>query len=190
MSDKKNDIKTVDCTRSCRMTSTLRDSQYCTGEAKIINGKVFFGCQEKLKSEPKEVRAFYDCQLWNLGQHDSCYTCPLDCISNKNENMKNIKEEREQLEALIEQLRPNMMLWGVDASQIEKIRSVYSNPDIDEDKNEAGREAVNAAAIANEALQLAMSGKMVDLAFLNMFARSSSRRLSKFASKKKIKFKK
>jgi hypothetical protein len=59
MSDKKTEIKIVDCTKSCKMTTAMRESDFCNGKAKIVEGRVFYGCQEAIKKEGKSVRQFY-----------------------------------------------------------------------------------------------------------------------------------
>ena len=98
MSEKKVEIKIVDCTKNCKMTTEMRNSKFCNGEAKIVDGQVFYGCKENIKNEPKAVKQLYSCDLWNMGLKESCFTCPLECINNKNENFAKSLEERKQLE--------------------------------------------------------------------------------------------
>ena len=45
------------------------------------------------------IDQFYTCDLWNMGLEDSCFTCPLECINNKNEDFAKILEEKRQLDA-------------------------------------------------------------------------------------------
>jgi hypothetical protein len=184
MSNKEDIIKVIDCTKRCRMTSTVRDSEYCTGEAKVVDGKIFYGCQEKIKSEPKEVRQFYVCELWDVGLKDSCNTCSLECINNKNEKLEEYLKEKKELEALIEELKPNMILHGVTATQVEKISSVYTKKNSSGERNQMGAEAIKTAKFANKALKMAMSGKRIDLALYTLYARNANKNIKKLKDKK------
>ena len=80
-----------------------------------------------------------------------------------------------------------MMLYGVSADQISKVSKTYTKKSIDNKKNIAGREAIEAANFANEALKAAMKGEMIDVAFLSLYARRTSGRLKKLAGKNKKK---
>lgn len=175
----------IDCSKSCKMTKELRESDYCQREATVIDGTVYYSCKEALKHEPKEIRHFYSCELWNLDLKESCNTCVLECINNKNDKLKNALEEKKKLDAVIEKLKPNMMLYGVSADQISKVSKTYTKKSIDNKKNIAGREAIEAANFANEALKSAMKGEMIDVAFLSLYARRTSGRLKKLAGKKR-----
>ncbi|MAG28016.1 hypothetical protein CMI47_21020 [Candidatus Pacearchaeota archaeon] len=184
MSDKKVEIKIVDCTKSCKMTTEMRNSKFCNGKAKIVDGKAFYGCKENIKNEPKAVKQLYACDLWNMDLKDSCLTCPLECINNKNENFAKSLEERKQLENIIEDLKPNMLLCGVTADQVQKISSTYTKRNSSGKTDPMGAEAIKAANFANEALKMMLSGKRIDLAYFTLYARSTSSRINKL--KKKI----
>ena len=185
MSDKKSEIKVVDCTNNCKMTSEMKNSNFCTGKAKVVDGLVFYGCKENIKNEPKEVRQFYVCDLWNMGLEDSCYSCPLECTNNKNENFFRVLEEKKQLDKLIEELRPNMLLSGVSAGQVKKISSAYTKKNSDGERNPLGSEAIKYANFANETLKMVLDGKRIDLAFFTLYARRASSRAKKLSKKSK-----
>jgi len=161
------------------MTSEMRNSKFCNGEAKIIDGKIFYGCKENVAKEPLELRQLLACDLWDAGLKDSCKTCPLKCVNNQNPNLEKTKEEREKLERLIEELKPNMMLCNVTASDVEKISRKYTEKTSRGERSRAGSEAINAASFANHALKMALSGKNVDIAFLTLYAKKMSGRLKK-----------
>lgn len=185
MSNKKVEIKVVDCTKNCKMTKQMRESDFCNGKAKIVEGQIFYGCKENIKKEARDIRQFYTCDLWNMGLEDSCFTCPLECINNKNEDFAKILEEKRQLDKVISDIKPNMLLCGVSASKVEKISKTYTKKTSSGRENPMGSEAIKAANFANEALKMIMSGKRVDLAFYTLYARNKASRIKKLRKKMK-----
>lgn len=175
----------IDCSKNCKMTRELRESSFCKKEAQVIDGSIYYSCKESLKDEPKEVRHFYSCELWNLELKESCNTCVLECINNKNKKISSALEEKKRLDEVIEKLKPNMFLYGVSADQISKVSKTYTKKSVDNKKNMAGREAMEAANFANEALKSALRGKMIDVAFLNLYAKRTSAKIKRIAKKKK-----
>ena len=167
------------------MSNELRNSTFCEKTASVVEGKIFYSCRENLIGQNKDVLQFYSCDLWNLGLEDSCNSCKLECINNKNDNLKDTLEERRKLESVIDKLRPNMMLYGVSADQVEGISSKYTEKNADGKKNEAGREAIQAANFANETLKAMMSGKVIDVAFFSLYARKASGRIRRLKKKRK-----
>jgi len=161
------------------MTSEMRNSKFCNGEAKIIDGKIFYGCKENIAKEPIEIKQLMACDLWDAGLKDSCKTCPLKCVNNQNPNLEKTKEERRKLEQLIEELKPNMILCNVTASDVEKISRKYTEKTSKGERSRAGTEAINAANFANEALKMALNGRRVDIAFLTLYAKKMSGRIKK-----------
>ena len=172
-------MKEIDCKETCKMTTEMQNSKFCTGKAKIIDGKIFYGCKENIAKEPVEVKQLMSCEIWDAGIEDSCKTCPLKCVNNKNPNMHKTKEEREKLERLIEELRPNMMLYTVTADEVEKISAKYTEKNSKGERSRSGSEAITAAHFANEALKMALKGKRIDVAFLTLYARKMSGRIKK-----------
>lgn len=185
MSEEKSEIKIVDCTKNCKMTSAMKNSEFCNGKAKIVDGNVFYGCQENIKNESKEVKQFHVCDLWNMGLEESCFTCPLECTNNKNENFFKVIEEKKKLDKVIEELKPNMLLCGVTANQVQEISSTYTKKNSDGIKDPLGSEAIKYANFANEALKMVLDGKRVDLAFFTLYARRASSRVKKLGKKAK-----
>jgi len=100
-------------------------------------------------------------------------------INNKNPNMQKTKEEREKLERLIEELKPNMMLYTVSADEVEKISAKYTEKNSRGERSQSGAEAINAAHFANEALKMALKGRRVDIAYLTLYAKKMSGRIKK-----------
>jgi hypothetical protein len=172
-------MKKISCLETCKMTSEMRNSKFCSGEAQIIDGKIFYGCKENIAKEPVEVKQLMACDLWDAGLKDSCITCPLKCTNNQNPNLEKTKEERQKLEKLIEELKPNMMLCKVTASDVEKISRKYTEKTSTGERSRAGSEAITAANFANEALKMALNGQRVDIAFLTLYAKKMSGRIKK-----------
>ena len=172
-------MKKISCLETCKMTSEMRNSKFCNGEAKIIDGKIFYGCKENIAKEPIEIKQLMACDLWDAGLKDSCKTCPLKCVNYQNPNLEKTKEERRKLEQLIEELKPNMILCNVTASDVEKISRKYTEKTSKGERSRAGTEAINAANFANEALKMALNGRRVDIAFLTLYAKKMSGRIKK-----------
>ena len=172
-------MKKISCLETCKMTSEMRNSKFCNGEAKIIDGKIFYGCKENIAKEPIEIKQLMACDLWDAGLKDSCKTCPFKCVNNQNPNLEKTKEERRKLEQLIEELKPNMILCNVTASDVEKISRKYTEKTSKGERSRAGTEAINAANFANEALKMALNGRRVDIAFLTLYAKKMSGRIKK-----------
>ena len=177
-------MKKISCKETCKMTSEMQKSKFCNGEAKIIDGKIFYGCKENIAKQPVELKQFLTCDLWDAGLKDSCKTCVLKCTNNDNPNLKKTKEEREKLERLIDELKPNMILCNVTASDVEKISRKYTEKTSRGERNQAGSDAIAAANFANEALKLALGGKNLDIAFLTLYAKKMSGRIKKKRKKK------
>ena len=117
------DRKVIDCSKTCRMTSTLRDSEYCSKEAKVIDGKLSFGCQEALNKEPMSIRYLYECNYWDMDMRDSCNTCPLECVENKNKDMKELKRQADKINRISQTLAPGMGMAGISGSCL-----LYTSP--------------------------------------------------------------
>lgn len=178
-------VKVVDCTKACKMTTEMRNSEYCNGKAKVVDGRVFYGCQENIGLEPIEIRQFYSCDLWEMGLTESCHTCILKCQNNKNENFEKILGQKKQLEKIVDDLRPNMLLCGVTAGQVERISNQYTKKNSNGKVDPLGTSAVQSATFANSALKMVLAGKRVDIAYYTLYARRMSAKVKKFNKNKK-----
>jgi len=167
------------------MTTEMRNGEFCNGKAKVVEGRVFYGCQENIKNEEKAIKQFYSCDLWNMDLKESCFECPLECINNKNENFAKILEQKKQLDKIVDDLKPNMLLYGVTSAQVEKISSTYTRKNSDGVPDPMGAEAIRAANFANEALKMVLKGKRVDLAFYTLYAQRTAKRVRKLKEKLK-----
>lgn len=161
------------------MTKELRNSALCTGEAKVVDSKIVYGCQSALKNEPKEVKQFYSCDLWDMNIKEACNTCMLQCINNKNKEAKSAAEERAKLEGVINDLKPQMMLYGISADEVERISKKYTNEKSSEKEKKLGSEAISAATFANKALKAILAGRQVDLAFFSLYAKKTSGKIKR-----------
>ena len=178
-------MEKIDCSKNCKMTSELRKSKHCKGYAKIVDNTIFYSCKESLKEEPKEVRQFLTCELWNLELKESCKTCLLECTNNQNPKIQIALEEKKKLDEVIEKLKPNMVLYGVSSKQVEQISKTYAQKNSDGKRNQMGNEAIDAANFANETLKAMLGGKVIDVAFFSLYARKKSGRIKKLKSKLK-----
>jgi hypothetical protein len=109
--------KEIDCTKTCRMTTQLRESKFCTKTAKVYDSKIVFGCKEKLAAAPVEIVNHYNCNYWNMEMYDVCDTCNLGCIKNDNINLKEVQAQRERLNKLMESAGPSMVGFGMSPSK-------------------------------------------------------------------------
>ena len=185
MTDKKKE-EYFDCEPYCKMTSEIRNSKFCTKKSKIINGKVYFGCTQELSKEPPNVQQFYKCLLWDMGLKDSCDTCMLSCSNNKNEKFKKAIEKKRKLHKLVKKLEPNMLMYGINAQDIEKISEKYANSE----DGEMGDAAIRAAEVAQKALYSALNGAPIDISYLSLYAQQSNKQIKKMALERQKKKKK
>ena len=172
-------LQIIDCSTSCKMKEQTRDSKFCTKKATISDGRVFFECKESIDKLSKSVKQFYSCDLYDLKVNDCCNICELDCVNNQNKKMKDILAEKRKLDEVIEKLRPNMILYGVSAKQVEAISSKYTKNGSSGKKDVAGSEAIKAANFANEALKMILNGKAIDPAFFSLYAKKTSGKIKK-----------
>lgn len=174
-------FKIIDCSKTCRMSNTLKSSSYCNKTCRIEGNDLTFGCQENIKDLPANVRQMYDCNYWDLELYEMCTICELDCVNNKNENLEKIKESKKKIEGILDSLTPGVPSFGMDAETIERIVDVYKNGTLEE--VEAGAEAIQAAEVAQKILSSAMNGGHIDIAYFKEFAKHATERISKKAKK-------
>ena len=178
--DKKNKI--IDCSKTCRMTSTLRDSKYCNKSAEVINGKLIFGCQVELSKEPEAIRNLYECDYWSMGMKDVCKSCPLNCVENKNEELEKIKKQSEKIDRISKTLGPGMNFAGINSNDMKKISEVYSS----EKADPIVKQALDIADFTSFVFNSAMNGKMVDPVFLQQYAKHAVRNMEILEKKHEI----
>jgi len=153
----------IDCTKNCKKTKEMRFSKFCGQTAELVDGKIIYSCDIAYASESETVKNLLDCQLWDNDLKDSCNTCPLRCINNKNpELMISVKASME-LKALLDSLKGSMVLYGVDQKTIESISSDYKK-----NKDTNTKNAIDAAKLSNESIKLIQKGKHVDIAYLSI----------------------
>ena len=179
-----SNIKEFDCSQTCKMTKAMRESSFCNKKSSIVDGKIFYGCREASGSEAKEIQYLLNCELWDMELYENCNTCQFYCINNKNPNILKSVEDKKRLEDLVEKLKPNMILYGVTAQQVEQISSTYTKKKADGKPDSLGTEAIKIASFANEALGSILKGRRVDLAFFSLYARRSSALAKNLKNKK------
>lgn len=187
MSKDKSGVKTIDCTKSCKMTRQVRNSELCTGKARVVGSKIFYDCKESLAEKAKDERQFFSCDLWDNGLEDSCFSCQLECSNNKNDEIAAVLAQKKELDDVIEKLRPNMVLYGVSAKQVSQISEKYTEKQSNGKRDPMGAEAIQAANFANSALKMILKGNRVDLAFFSLYAKKTSGRLKRIQNRRKKK---
>lgn len=153
------------------MTKELRASKFCDSSAEVIDGKVFYSCEKNLLAASELEQNYLKCQLWDNQIFDACKTCELKCKNNINPEQKVSEEQSKELKALIDSLRPSMVLYGVNDKTVEKITKEYKKT-----KDERVKYALEAAKLSNESIKLMQKGKPIDIAYLSIV---SSRLLKK-----------
>jgi len=165
-----------DCSKNCKMTKEIRSSHYCESSAEVIEGKVIYSCERNIIKASEPEQNFLKCQLWDNQILEACKTCELKCKKNSNPELKISLEESRELKALIEGLRPSMVLYGVNDKTIEKISKEYKKT-----KDDRVKYALEAAKLSNNSLKLVQKGKPIDIAYLTIV---SSRLLKKIKKEK------
>lgn len=160
----------IDCSKKCRMTALIRESKFCNQSAEIAGETVKYGCVSNMSGLTKEEAQYLSCELWDLGLKESCNTCQIVCVNNSNPDFSKTLEDRKKLEKLVQNLKPNMMLYGVSADQVEQISKKYTG----NGGSEIGKEAIKMAEFANSALGAILSGKNVDLSFFTLYAKRAA----------------
>ncbi len=173
----------IDCSKTCRMTSTVRDSDYCTSRAEIVNGKLLFGCQELLKDEPRSIQNLYECNYWAMDMKESCKTCPLDCVENKNKDIIQLKKQAEKIDRISKTLAPGMGMAGISGSDIQGISDIYSK----EKADPIVKQALDIADFTSFIFNSAMSGKIIDPVFMQEYARHAVRNMEILEKKREKK---
>lgn len=158
------------------MTKEMRSSSYCESSAEVIDGKVVYSCEKNTLKASESEQNFLKCQLWDNQILEACKTCELKCKKNSNPQLKISLEESRELKALIESLRPSMVLYGVNDRTIEKISKEYKKS-----KDDRVKYALDAVKLSNNSLKLLQKGKPIDIAYLTI---ASSRLLKKIKKDK------
>jgi len=153
------------------MTQEMRASEHCKSEAEVIDGKVVYSCEQSLLKASELERNFLSCQLWDNQIFEACRSCEIKCKKNTNPNLHISLEESRELKALIESLKPSMVLYGVNEKTIDKISKEYKKT-----KDEKVKYALEAAKISNDSIKLMQKGRTIDIAYLTLL---SSRILKK-----------
>jgi hypothetical protein len=157
--------KEIDCTKTCRMTTQLRESRFCTKTARVYDDKIVFGCVKILKNVPAEITNHYSCNYWNMEMYDACNTCSLSCMKNDNLNLKKIQEQRGRLKKLMENAAPAMAGFGMTSQKAVDISKSFNQIENDKSGKVYSETAIKAAEFASHILNSALDGKAVDLAY-------------------------
>ena len=165
------------------MTSTLKDSKYCSKEAELIGGKLAFGCLTALKKEPMAIQYLYECDYWAMDMKDSCKTCPLECVENKNKDMKELKKQADKINRISKTLAPGMGMAGISGSDLQNISDVYSK----EKADPIVKQALDIADFTSFIFNSAMSGKMIDPVFMKEYANHAIKNMEILEKRREIK---
>jgi hypothetical protein len=171
--------KEIDCTKTCRMTTQLRESKFCTKTAKVYDSKIVFGCKEKLAAAPVEIVNHYNCNYWNMEMYDVCDTCNLGCIKNDNINLKEVQAQRERLNKLMESAGPSMVGFGMSPSKAVDVSKKFKELSGDKSGKIYSNTAIEAAEFANNILENVLNGKSVDIAYFQEYTNNMIKKLNK-----------
>lgn len=176
--------KEIDCTKTCRMTTQLRESMFCTKTAKVYEDKIVFGCQEKLKGVPVEITNHYSCNYWNMEMYDACDGCNLSCMKNHNMNLKQVQEQRGRIKKLMTDAGPAMFGFGMSPSKAAEISKQFKKIEDDKTGRVYSETAIEAAEFANHILNSALNGKSIDIAYFQEYTNDMIGRLNKESGQK------
>lgn len=163
-----------DCSKNCKMTKEMRSSPHCQSYAEVVDGKVIFSCEKNVLKASELEQNFLKCQLWDNQILEACKICELKCKKNSNPGLKVSLEESRELKALIEGLRPSMVLYGVNDKTIEKISKEYKKS-----KDDRVKYALEAAKLSNNSLKLMQKGKPIDIAYLTIVSSKLLKKIKK-----------
>jgi hypothetical protein len=159
-------MKKFNCETSCKKTSQMKCSSFCTKEATIFEKTIKFGCERSaLAGEIEQgLENFLNCNFWDLGIKEQCVSCELICPENKNKKIKDIELQRQNLQGLISSLGPMIALSGKSKDDLDKITNNISSSTLN---NSNINEVLNITNYAKSILDGLVSGKQVDLAEFN-----------------------
>ena len=160
-----SNYKEIDCSKTCRMTTQLRESKFCTKKAKVYEDKIVFGCTKNLKNLPAEITNHYSCNYWNMEMYDACDSCGLSCMKNANIDLRQVQEQRERIKSLMGNAAPAMAGFGMTPGKAAEISKAFSQIENDKSGRVYSETAIQAAEFANHILENALNGKAVDLAY-------------------------
>jgi|10_taG_2_1085330.scaffolds.fasta_scaffold142005_2 hypothetical protein len=174
----------IDCTQTCRMTRQIRESQLCSGKAKVVNGNIIFGCQERLSISPIELKNYYKCNYWNMEIFDACLSCPLSCPKNESTNLDHVSEQRAKIKKIMEDINPLIATFGMSPRQAEEISKKYKQIESDKTDKVYSDAAIEAAEFAKVVMEGVTSGKNIDINFFKAYTNNMIDRLNHEAGTK------
>ena len=156
-------MSSFDCTKSCKKTKQLKESQYCTGQYKIIDGKILYGCDELLKVKEQKDINFFTCNFYDLDLVDNCKTCQLYCKDNKNPNTRKAEDAIKNISGILNSLGPLASFAGMDQSEIKKAADQLNSGQINTNTSTEIEETIRLTNYAKNILNSVMSGSSVDI---------------------------
>lgn len=151
------------CLNSCKKTSQIKESDYCTGEYQIIDGKIIFGCEKSLLNLSNVEKNFLTCSFFDLGIKEQCQICPLSCKENLNPAIKKMESAKENVSHILNSLGPLAGMMGVNPSEIKKAFNTLDSAEINTNTSAEIEETVKLANYARDVLTSIMSGKQVNI---------------------------
>jgi len=153
-----------DCSKNCKKTAQMRESKYCTKEATISDGKISFGCELGIKTASSKEQNFNNCLFWDAGIETQCVSCNLLCHKNKNDNIKNIKSQKDIIKSMLDAFGPMAAMNGQSIKNINDVSGKLNDDDFNPNNL---AEVVQITNYAKTLLEAVVSGKKVDLAEFN-----------------------
>ena len=153
----------ISCLNSCKKTSQLKNSQYCTGEYEVADGKIVFGCDKNIQVAAGSEKNFLTCNFFDFGIKDQCNICPLSCKENLNPSIKKMESAKKNVSQILNSLGPMAGVMGVNPSEIKKAFDTLDSVEINTNTSAEIEESVKLANYARDILTSVMSGKQINL---------------------------
>jgi len=156
-------MSNLSCLNSCKKTSQLKNSSYCTGAYEVVDGKVIFGCEKKLSAVTNSDENFLTCNFFDLGIKDQCKICLLSCKENLNPKIKKMESAKENVSHILNSLGPLAGMMGVNSADIKKAFDTLDSTKINTNTSAEIEETVKLANYARDILTSVMSGGQVNI---------------------------
>ncbi len=159
-------MKKFNCESSCKKTSQMKCSSFCTKEGTISEKTIKFGCERSVMAGEIDQSQdnFLNCNFWDLGIKEQCSVCELVCPENKNKKIKDIQIQKQNLQNLISSLGPMVALSGKSKEDLDKIANNINSSSLN---NSNINEVLNITNYAKTILDGLVTGKQIDLAEFN-----------------------
>jgi len=145
----------MDCSKFCKKTKSLRNSEFCESWC-TIGDEIVFSCDLNLKKASKEENNLLNCMFNDIGHLAACNNCSLVCKNNKNPELEKKLEQEKKLEAVIENLKKSNLPINISPDKLEAITESFKK---DQKTAEDTQDAIEAVNIARNILEGLSEGR-------------------------------